>query len=123
MGVVAMTETEFGDLLRRYRTAAGLTQEELAERAGLSTRGISDLERGARSCRAKTRCSCSCRRSLWRHWITLFSPLRPSARRRRLAQCATGSTRSCLCRRRHSSAARPTSKRREHCSCGRTPVF
>jgi predicted ATPase len=28
--------------------AAGLTQEELAERAGVSTRGISDLERGAR---------------------------------------------------------------------------
>jgi predicted ATPase/DNA-binding CsgD family transcriptional regulator len=45
---MAMTETGFGDLLRRYRTAAGLTQEELAERAGLSTRGISDLERGAR---------------------------------------------------------------------------
>lgn len=36
----------FGDLLRRYRLAAGLTQEELAERAGLSARGISDLERG-----------------------------------------------------------------------------
>src|SRR5215217_8258105 len=42
------TETGFGDLLRRYRVAAGLTQEELAEQAGLSTRGISDLERGAR---------------------------------------------------------------------------
>jgi predicted ATPase/transcriptional regulator with XRE-family HTH domain len=35
----------FGALLRRYRTAAGLTQEALAERAGLSARGISDLER------------------------------------------------------------------------------
>jgi non-specific serine/threonine protein kinase len=43
------TQTGFGDLLRRYRVAAGLTQEELAERAGVSTRGISDLERGARS--------------------------------------------------------------------------
>ena len=32
--------------MRRYRLAAGLTQEELAERAGLSARGISDLERG-----------------------------------------------------------------------------
>lgn len=39
----------FGELLRRHRLAAGLTQEELAERAGLSRRGISDLERGARS--------------------------------------------------------------------------
>src|ERR1051326_2379709 len=39
----------FGELLRRYRAAAGLTQEELAERAGLSGRGIADLERGARA--------------------------------------------------------------------------
>src|SRR5579871_5088631 len=38
----------FGALLKRYRTAAGLTQEALAERAGLSMRGISDLERGVR---------------------------------------------------------------------------
>src|SRR3954469_20012423 len=36
----------FGDLLRQQRLAAGLTQEGLAERAGLSVRGISDLERG-----------------------------------------------------------------------------
>jgi predicted ATPase/DNA-binding XRE family transcriptional regulator len=34
--------------LRQYRRSAGLTQEELAERAGLSVRGLSDLERGAR---------------------------------------------------------------------------
>ncbi len=39
----------FGALLRRHRLAAGLTQEELAERANLSRRGISDLERGART--------------------------------------------------------------------------
>jgi predicted ATPase/class 3 adenylate cyclase len=38
----------FGEMLRRARVAAGLSQEELAERAGLSARGISDLERGAR---------------------------------------------------------------------------
>src|SRR5580765_7135838 len=38
----------FGDLLRRYRQDAGLTQEELAERANLSARAISELERGAR---------------------------------------------------------------------------
>jgi len=36
----------FGDLLRRHRLAAGLTQEALAERARLSVRAISDLERG-----------------------------------------------------------------------------
>jgi transcriptional regulator with XRE-family HTH domain len=38
----------FGLLVQQYRAAAGLSQEELAERAGLSRRGISDLERGAR---------------------------------------------------------------------------
>src|SRR5688572_21141573 len=38
----------FAHLLRQYRAAAGLAQEELAERAGLSRRGISDLERGSR---------------------------------------------------------------------------
>lgn len=43
-----MTEISFGDLLRRHRLRAGLTQEALAERTGLSSRGISDLERGAR---------------------------------------------------------------------------
>lgn len=36
----------FGDLLRRFRLDGGLTQETLAERAALSVRGISDLERG-----------------------------------------------------------------------------
>src|SRR3712207_6139239 len=38
----------FGAHLRRLREAAGLTQEELAERAGLTAKGISDLERGRR---------------------------------------------------------------------------
>ena len=36
----------FATLLRRLRTEAGLTQEELAEAAGLSARSVSDLERG-----------------------------------------------------------------------------
>jgi predicted ATPase/DNA-binding XRE family transcriptional regulator len=39
----------FGTKLRELRIAAGLTQEDLAERTGLSVRGISDLERGERS--------------------------------------------------------------------------
>ncbi|HEX2037791.1 MAG TPA: helix-turn-helix transcriptional regulator, partial [Chloroflexota bacterium] len=38
----------FGTLLRRYRLAAGLSQEALAERARLSPVAISALERGAR---------------------------------------------------------------------------
>src|ERR1700733_7963086 len=36
----------FGALLRRLRLGAGLTQEALAEAAGLSYRSVSDLERG-----------------------------------------------------------------------------
>ncbi len=39
----------FGDLLRRHRQRARLTQEELAERSGLSARGIAYLERGKRT--------------------------------------------------------------------------
>jgi tetratricopeptide (TPR) repeat protein/transcriptional regulator with XRE-family HTH domain len=38
----------FGELLKRYRLAAGLSQQRLAERAGLSERAVSDLERGLR---------------------------------------------------------------------------
>jgi predicted ATPase/DNA-binding XRE family transcriptional regulator len=38
----------FGTLLRRFRIAAGLSQEELAERADLTEKGVSALERGHR---------------------------------------------------------------------------
>ena len=37
---------EFAGLLRQLRARARLTQEELAEAAGLSPRSVSDLERG-----------------------------------------------------------------------------
>jgi predicted ATPase/DNA-binding XRE family transcriptional regulator len=40
--------TAFGDLLRHYRELAGLTQEELAEKAGLTAKAIGALERGER---------------------------------------------------------------------------
>jgi len=43
---VPSSAPSFAQLLRRYRRAAGLTQEQLAERAGLSARAVSDLERG-----------------------------------------------------------------------------
>lgn len=46
--VAAIGMRTFGDLLKRSRMAAGMTQEALAERSGLSVRAISDLERGAR---------------------------------------------------------------------------
>src|SRR2546430_15525540 len=38
----------FGDLLRRHRLAAGLTQASLAERSRLSVEALSTLERGSR---------------------------------------------------------------------------
>ncbi len=45
---MAHQPTAFGMTLRRLRTAAALSQEDLAARSGLSPRGISDLERGVR---------------------------------------------------------------------------
>jgi predicted ATPase/DNA-binding XRE family transcriptional regulator len=39
----------FAERLRRLREAAGLTQEELAERAGLSSKAVGLLERGERT--------------------------------------------------------------------------
>src|SRR5262249_21180661 len=44
--VAQRSVSRFGDLLRERRIAAGLTQEALAERAGLSAHGIQKLERG-----------------------------------------------------------------------------
>ena len=48
----------FGELLRQHRLAAGLTQEELAERARISVRAISDLERGYVERHIKTHYAC-----------------------------------------------------------------
>lgn len=42
------SSSDFGSLLRRHRLAAGLSQEALAERARMSSDGISALERGHR---------------------------------------------------------------------------
>ena len=43
--VIVRAFTDFGTLLRQQRLAAGMTQEALAERAGVSAKAISDLER------------------------------------------------------------------------------
>src|SRR5215213_8908243 len=43
--MTAAGEGGFGPLLRRLRVAAGLTQEALAERAGVSSKAIGELER------------------------------------------------------------------------------
>src|SRR5262249_36489707 len=45
-GPVAEPELSFAALLRQLRGTAKLTQEELAEAAGISPRSVSDLERG-----------------------------------------------------------------------------
>lgn len=47
-GVTSDDTQPFSEQLRRLRDAAGLTQEELAERAGLSVKAVSALERGRR---------------------------------------------------------------------------
>jgi transcriptional regulator with XRE-family HTH domain len=44
--VIGPDAVSFSDLLRQYRTAAGLTQRELAERANLSIRTIQNMEQG-----------------------------------------------------------------------------
>lgn len=46
--MTAADDSQLAALLRRHRSASGLTQEELAERAGVSTRAVSDIERGQR---------------------------------------------------------------------------
>ncbi len=44
-----MTEDKLGVSLKKLRAAAGMTQEELADRAGISVRTVSDVERGLRT--------------------------------------------------------------------------
>ena len=44
--VQAQARAGFGELLRQYRLAGGLSQEELAERSGLAVRTIANMERG-----------------------------------------------------------------------------
>jgi len=48
LGTPPTRKIGFGAVLRRYRAAAGVTQQELAERTGLSVDAISLLERGGR---------------------------------------------------------------------------
>jgi ribosome-binding protein aMBF1 (putative translation factor) len=54
-----------GDQLRTHRRAAGLSQEELADRTGLSVRNISDLERGITVRHVPARYGASVPRSRW----------------------------------------------------------
>jgi tetratricopeptide (TPR) repeat protein/transcriptional regulator with XRE-family HTH domain len=45
-GGTAASQSAFGQILRGYRRASDLSQEELSDRAGVSVRTICDLERG-----------------------------------------------------------------------------
>jgi transcriptional regulator with XRE-family HTH domain len=49
--MVQQTTETLGDRLRRYRSAKGLTQTELAERAKVSRASIASWEGGTRSMR------------------------------------------------------------------------
>jgi transcriptional regulator with XRE-family HTH domain len=49
MGKPDYVLAEFGRNLRKFREAAGLTQEALAERADLDRTYLSDVERGLRN--------------------------------------------------------------------------
>jgi predicted ATPase/DNA-binding XRE family transcriptional regulator len=51
---MVMTSTTFGALLRQHRLRAGLTQEALAERAGVGARSLQNLERNRAVPRAET---------------------------------------------------------------------
>ena len=50
----APTIEHLGELLRRLRAEKGLTQEELAEKSGMSVRALSSLECGTSAPRIKT---------------------------------------------------------------------
>ena len=76
-----------GTLLKRYRRAAGLTQEALAERAGISADTISELERGV-SLRPRSDTIDRLADALG-----LAPPSAPSYRRRHVGCCLLGSQR------------------------------
>lgn len=105
-----------GHLLKQLRTADDLTQEELAERAGVSVRSISDLERGTWRLPGATRCSslpmtCACAApsasgsSPWRGNVQRPSP-------RRLPRTASHGARSPTRQRQSSAAPRRRQPRR-----------
>ncbi|WP_102224767.1 helix-turn-helix domain-containing protein [Acidimangrovimonas sediminis] len=54
MDRIARTTTDIGNILRAARRAGGLTQAELADRAGLWQRTVSTIETGASGARLDT---------------------------------------------------------------------
>lgn len=48
------TQTDFGERVRRRRTALGMTQEQLAAKVGMNRPDLSDIENGKHSPTLKT---------------------------------------------------------------------
>jgi transcriptional regulator with XRE-family HTH domain len=64
----------FGGTLRRLRERRGLTQERLAERAGIASRYLQTLESGGKGCSLAV--LIRLRRALDVHWGTLLRALK-----------------------------------------------
>jgi transcriptional regulator with XRE-family HTH domain len=54
MNHIMVGNAEVGELIRGYRAAAGLTQEELSEKAEISVRAVRNLEQGLVRCPRRT---------------------------------------------------------------------
>ena len=81
---------EFGALLREARLAAGLTQEALAAHAGVSVRGLQDLERGVARPQTETRRRLATALALPEAQRAAFEAAGTAAPRRRAAPAAPG---------------------------------
>jgi predicted ATPase/transcriptional regulator with XRE-family HTH domain len=93
----------FGTLLRRYRLAAGISQERLAEQAGLSVQALSALENGRR-------------RAPYRHTVALL------ARAMRLSDAETAVMEAAVVRTRAPAGTAPPAHRREDTPPGPTAL-
>jgi len=80
----------FGGLLREARLAAGLTQAALAVRAGVSVRGLQDLERGLARPQRETRRRLAAALALPAEQRAAFEAAGAPAPRRRTAHAARG---------------------------------
>src|SRR4051812_27094051 len=83
-----MCPLPFGEVLRKYRLIAGLTQEALAERAGISARTIRLLEQGGSQPHADTAGRLATSLALTDDQLQQFLAAAQPAPRRRLASPA-----------------------------------
>lgn len=54
VNMTQQTQTDFGERVRRRRTALGMTQEQLAAKVGMNRPDLSDIENGKHSPTLKT---------------------------------------------------------------------